>query len=50
MSVIITLGTDVNGGETVFYGMTMNDTWKRAHVLKNSHGSCVVGSFDIIFH
>ena len=28
----------------------MNDTAKRAHVIKNSHGSCVVGAFDKILH
>ena len=34
--VIIILGTDVNGGETVFYdGENMNDIGKRAHVLKH---------------
>ena len=48
--VIILLGTDVNGGETVFYdGENMNDIGKRAHVLKNSHGRCVIGSFDKMF-
>ena len=36
LSVIIILGTDVNGGETVFYdGENMNDIGKRAHVLKH---------------
>ena len=49
--VIITLGTDVNGGETVFNdGENMNDIGKRAHVLKHSHGRCVIGSFDKIIH
>ena len=49
--MIIILGTDVNGGETVFYyGENMNDIGKRAHVLKNSHGRCVIGSFDEILH
>ena len=37
MLVIIILGTDVHGGET-------------AHVLKHSHGRCVIGSFDKILH
>ena len=33
MSVIIILGTDVHGGETVFFdGETLNDIGKRAHV------------------
>ena len=34
--VIIILGTDVNGGETVLNdGENMNDIGKRAHVLKH---------------
>ena len=28
----------------------MNDIGKRAHVLKHSHGRCVIGSFDKILH
>ena len=45
--VIIILGTDVHGGETVFFnGDNINDIGKRAHVLKHSHGRCVIGSFD----
>ena len=43
LSVIIILGTD-------FKGENMNDIVKRAHVLKHSHGRCVVGSFDKILH
>ena len=51
MSVIIILGTDVNGGETVFYdGENMHDIGKRAHVLKHSHGRSVIGYFDQILH
>ena len=51
LSVIIILGTDVNGGETGFiYGENMNDIGKRAHVLKHSHGRCVIGSFDNFLH
>ena len=47
--MIIILGTNVNGGETVFYdGENMNDMAKIGHVLKHSHGSCVIGSFDKI--
>ena len=38
LSVIIILGTDVNGGKTVFLnGMTKNDIGETAHVLKHSH-------------
>ena len=34
-----------------FYdGENMNDIGKRAHVLKYSHGSCVIDSFDNILH
>ena len=33
-----------------FYGMTMNDIGKRAHVLKHSHGRCVVSAFDKLLH
>ena len=28
----------------------MNDIVKRAHVLKHSHGRCVIGFFDKILH
>ena len=49
--VIIILGTDVNGGETVFNdGKNMNDIRKRAYVLKHSQGRCVIGSFDKNLH
>ena len=51
LSVIIILGTDVNGGETVFNnGENMNDIGKQSHVLKHSYGRCVIGSFDKILH
>ena len=51
LSAIIILGTDVNGGETVFYdGEKINDIGKRAHVLNHSHGRCVIGSFDKILY
>ena len=33
-----------------FYGMTMNDIGKRAHVLKHSHGRYMVGDFDKNLH
>ena len=49
--VIIILGTDVNGGETVFNdGKNMNDNGKIAHVLKHSHERCVIGYFDKNLH
>ena len=51
LSVIIILGTYVNGGEAVFYdGDNMNDIVKKAHVLNHSHGMCVVGAFNKILH
>ena len=51
MSVIIILGTDVHGGETVFNDEeNTNDIGKRAHVLKHSHGRCIISSFDNILH
>ena len=47
LPVITILGTDVNGGETFLYdGDNMNDIGKRAHVLKLSHGRCVLRSHD----
>ena len=49
--MIIILGTDVNGGETVFNdGENMNDIGKIAHVLKHSHGRCIIGSLDKMLH
>ena len=33
-----------------FYGTTMNDIGKIAHVLKHSQGRYLVGSFDKILH
>ena len=45
--VIIIFRTDVHAVETVFNdGENMNYIGKRAHVLKHSHGRCVVGLFD----
>ena len=51
LSVIIILGTNVHGGETVFNdGENINDIVKIAHIMKHSHGSCVVVPFDKIIH
>ena len=51
LSVIIVLVKDVRGGESFFLnGMNMNDIRKIAHVLKYSHGRCVVGALDKILH
>ena len=49
--MIIILGTYDNGGEIVFYdGENMNDIGKIAHVLKHSHGRCVIAYFDKNLH
>ena len=51
LSVIIILGTYVNGGETVFNdGDNMNDIGKRACVMNQSRGRCVIGAFDKNLH
>ena len=51
LSVIIILGKDFHGDETILYdGENKNDIGKRAHVLKNSHGRCVIGYFDEVLH
>ena len=47
--LIIILGTNVHGGETVFYdGLNMNDIGKIAHVLKHLHKRCLVVPLDKI--
>ena len=47
----IIFGTNVNGDETIFYdGENMDDIGKGAHVLKHSHGRCVIGAFDKSLH
>ena len=49
--MIIILGTYVNVGETAFYdGENMTDIGERAHVLKHSHGRCVITYFDKTLH
>ena len=51
MSVIIILGTNVHGGETVFYDAeNMKNIGKIANVLKHSHGRFVAGPLDKILH
>ena len=43
LSVILILRTNFNGGETVFNdGENMNDIVKITHLLKHSHGRCVI--------
>ena len=51
LSVIIILVNNVNGDETVFNdGENMNDIRKTGHVLKHSHGRCIISAFDKILH
>ena len=51
LSVMIILGTNVNCGEPVFYdGENLNDIGKTAHILKHSHGRCVIGYFNNFLH
>ena len=46
VSVIITLGKDISGGDTVFYdGVKTYDLGKRAHILKHLHGRMIFGPF-----
>ena len=47
LSVIINLGTNIRGGDTVFYdGVKTPDLGSRAHVLKYLHGRMVFGPFE----
>ena len=51
VSVIITLGKNIIGGDTVFYdGMKTCDVGNRSHILKHSHGRMVFGPFEKVFH
>ena len=47
VSVIITLGENISGGDTVFYdGVKTSDLGIRSHVLKNLHGRMIFCPFD----
>ena len=51
VSVIITLGKYIIGGDAVFYdGVKSCDFGNRAHILKHSHGRMVFGPFEKVFH
>ena len=51
VSVIITLGKDISGGDTVFYyGVKKSDLGSRAHILKQLHGRMIFGPFEKVFH
>ena len=44
VSVIITLGGNISGGDTVFYdGVKISDLESRAHILKHLHGRMIFG-------
>ena len=50
VSVIITLGKDISGGDTVFYyGVKSSDFGSRSHILKHLHGIMVFGPFENVF-
>ena len=47
VSVIITLGGNISGGDTVFYdGVKTSDFGSRAHVLKHIHGRMIFVPFE----
>ena len=47
VSVIMTLGKYICGGDTVFYdGVKPSDFGSRAHILKHLHGRMVFGPFE----
>ena len=51
VSVIITLGKDISGGDTMFYdGVKSYDFGSRAHILKHLHGRMVLVPFEKVFH
>ena len=51
VSVIITLWTDISGGDTVFYdGVKTSDLGSRTHILKHLHRRMIFSSFERIFH
>ena len=51
VSVIITVGKDISGADTVFYdGAKISDFGSRAHILKHLHGRMISGPFEKVFH
>ena len=51
VSVIITLGGNISGGETLFYdGVKTSDLGSRSQVLKNLHGKMIFGPFGKKIH
>ena len=51
VSVIITMGENISGVDTVFYdGLKKSDFRSRAHVLKYLHGRMIFGPFEKKFY
>ena len=51
VSVIITLGKYISGGDTLFYdGVKSYDFGSRAHIFTFLHGGMVFGPFEKVFH
>ena len=49
--VIITMVTDIRGGDNVFYdGVEISDLVSRAHVLKHLYGRTIFGTFEKNYH
>ena len=51
VSVIITMGTNIIGKDTMFYDrVKISDLGNRAHVLKHLHDRMIFGPFEKSFH
>ena len=51
VSVFITVGKDISGGDTVFYdGVKTSELGSRAHILKHLHGRMIFGPFEKVFY
>ena len=51
VSVIITVGKDISGGDTVFYyGVKTSYLGSRSHILKHLHGIMIFDPFEEFFH
>ena len=51
VSVIITLGKNVSGGDTFFCdGVKKSDLGSRAHILKHLHRRMIFGPFEKVLH
>ena len=47
ISVIITVGKDISGCDTMFYdGVKTSDLGSRDHILKHLHGRMIFGPFE----